>query len=78
MDISTVETLENCPVCDGPSAKLGTLGNLAHYRCQDCGIGFNVKELREEAIDLAKGNFANHSYIDYEGDGDSYKIRAIV
>ena len=38
----------------------------------------SMKELREEAIDLAKGNFANHSYIDYEGDGDSYKIRAIV
>ena len=36
------EILENCPVCDGPSAKLGTLGNLEHYRCQDCGIGFNV------------------------------------
>ena len=42
MDISTVETPENCPVCDGPGALLGTLGNLNHYRCQDCGIGFNM------------------------------------
>ena len=38
----------------------------------------SMKELREEAIDLAKGNFANHIYKDYAGDGDSYKIRAIV
>jgi transposase-like protein len=42
MDISIVETQENCPVCDGPGALLGTLGNLNHYRCQNCGIGFNV------------------------------------
>ena len=38
----------------------------------------SMKELREEAIDLAKGNFANHIYKDYSGDGDTYKIRAIV
>ena len=42
MEISIVETQENCPVCDGPGVLLGTLGNLTHYRCQDCGIGFNV------------------------------------
>ena len=42
MEISMIETQENCPVCDGPGVLLGTLGNLNHYRCQDCGIGFNV------------------------------------
>ena len=42
MEISIVETQENCPVCDGPGVLLGTLGNLTHYRCQDCGIGFNM------------------------------------
>jgi len=42
MDISTVETQDNCPVCDGSGVLLGTLGNLNHYRCQACGIGFNV------------------------------------
>jgi len=38
----------------------------------------SMKELREIAIDQAKFQFANHDYIDYEGDGDTYKIRAIV
>ena len=42
MEISIVETQENCPVCDGSGVLLGTRGNLTHYRCQDCGIGFNV------------------------------------
>lgn len=30
-----------CKLCKGPCEKLGTLGNLAHYRCQNCGIMFN-------------------------------------
>ncbi len=29
-----------CPFCDGPSNILGTLGNLEHYRCQDCHYQF--------------------------------------
>ena len=41
MEISIIETQENCPVCDGLGVFLGTLGNLHHYTCQDCGIGFN-------------------------------------
>ena len=42
------------------------------------GSDGSKKELREEAIDQAKFQFANHMYKDYEGDGDTYKIRAIV
>jgi hypothetical protein len=26
-----------CPVCGGPCYALGGLGNLMHFRCQDCG-----------------------------------------
>ena len=35
--------IQNCPVCDGLGVFFGTtLGNLNHYTCQDCGIGFNL------------------------------------
>jgi transposase-like protein len=33
--------MENCPVCDGEGIELGTLGNLTHYRCRDCGMTFS-------------------------------------
>ena len=42
MEISMIETQENCPVCDGLGVLLGTLGNLNHYTCRDCGIGINI------------------------------------
>ena len=47
-------------------------------RVEITGSVGSMKELKVEAIDLAKGNFANHIYKDYAGDGDTYKIRAIV
>jgi predicted RNA-binding Zn-ribbon protein involved in translation (DUF1610 family) len=28
---------EECPQCGGPGRELGTLGHLAHYRCENCG-----------------------------------------
>ena len=33
--------METCPVCDGEGIQLGTLGNITHYRCRDCGITFS-------------------------------------
>ena len=39
--METMETMETCPLCNGYSIELGTLGNLTHYRCQDCGITFS-------------------------------------
>ena len=39
---------------------------------------YSAKELKEVAIDQAKFQFANNKTIDYSGDGDTYKIRAIV
>ena len=33
--------METCPVCDGEGIQLGTLGNITHYRCRDCGIMFS-------------------------------------
>lgn len=29
-----------CPMCGGPVGGLGLLGNLAWYRCVDCGLDF--------------------------------------
>ena len=33
--------METCPVCGGDGVKLGTLGNLTHFRCRNCGITFS-------------------------------------
>jgi len=33
--------LVTCPHCNGQARTLGSLGNLTHYRCQDCGAEFN-------------------------------------
>jgi hypothetical protein len=30
-----------CPVCGGPGVALGTLGNLNHFRCSNCGTDYN-------------------------------------
>ena len=30
-----------CPACHGPSFPLGVLGNLAHYRCRNCGADYS-------------------------------------
>jgi len=41
---------------------------------------YSTKELKEVAIEIAKGQFANNTnnQIDYAGDGETYKIRAFV
>ena len=31
-----------CPLCDGPGVELGTLGDLQHLRCRNCGIDFHI------------------------------------
>lgn len=37
-----------CPVCDCPAIiLLGTLGTLAHYRCQACGAEFSAPAKEE-------------------------------
>ena len=35
---------EYCPICEGTGEPIGNLGSLAWYRCQNCGMYFNVKE----------------------------------
>ena len=32
-----------CPACGGEGVLLGSLGNLAHYRCRNCGAQFSEK-----------------------------------
>jgi hypothetical protein len=40
---------------------------------------YSTKELKEVAIEIAKGQFANNiKQIDYAGNGETYKIRAFV
>ncbi len=29
-----------CPFCNGQGEPLGTLGDLEHYRCRNCGAQF--------------------------------------
>jgi tRNA(Ile2) C34 agmatinyltransferase TiaS len=35
-----------CPVCEGPGVLLGILGRLEHYRCRNCGMPFEVREVQ--------------------------------
>lgn len=30
--------MKHCPICNGPSNKLGKLGHMMWYRCQNCGM----------------------------------------
>jgi len=40
---------------------------------------YSTKELKEVAIEIAKGQFANNiKQIDYSGDGETYKILYLV
>ena len=34
------EKVVGCPGCGGPGTPLGVLGNLAHFRCRNCGLDF--------------------------------------
>ena len=36
--------MENCPVCEGESSPLGSLGFISYYRCRDCGTTFIGQE----------------------------------
>jgi hypothetical protein len=33
-----IETDDGCVLCGGPLVPLGTLGNLEHSRCRNCGM----------------------------------------
>lgn len=39
---------DNCPQCDGPPIELGSLGNVAHYRCRNCGWMYYVEHDEQE------------------------------
>ncbi len=39
--------MTNCPACDGPGIFIGQLGNLAHFKCQHCGIEFHTIDVPE-------------------------------
>ncbi len=45
---NTSDPYAECPLCGGEGVSLGGLGNLAWYRCRDCGIEFN-RPLHTEA-----------------------------
>jgi transposase-like protein len=37
------EIISPCPICGGFGVYVGTLGNLAHFRCRSCGIPFFIE-----------------------------------
>lgn len=37
-----------CPACHGRGMLLGGLGSLTWFRCESCGIDFNLKEAPAE------------------------------
>jgi tRNA(Ile2) C34 agmatinyltransferase TiaS len=39
--------MQNCNLCDGDLALLGSLGSTNHYRCVNCGMQFSEKPLRD-------------------------------
>lgn len=33
-----------CPLCNGEASELGRLGKRTHYRCNECGGQFSMRE----------------------------------
>ena len=44
------DSAPGCPVCSGPGIPLGSLGNIFHFSCRDCGMGFH-SEVRKTPDD---------------------------
>jgi hypothetical protein len=44
-DFGFEDELPSCPACGGPGMLLGTLGNLTHYRCRNCGMDYNNEDM---------------------------------
>jgi len=40
-ELDYINNQEYCPVCDGESVLMGSLGRLNWYRCVNCGMEFN-------------------------------------
>jgi hypothetical protein len=53
-----------CPECSGPGVPLGTQGSKKHYRCRDCGVGFNHED--DKAPKFAADKEAENSIPDRE------------
>lgn len=46
----------SCPACNGPGVYMGTLGNLDHFRCRNCGMDFSrPADERNESLNEAGG-----------------------
>ena len=43
-----------CPVCGGVGGLRGVLGEVAHFTCRNCGLGFFIDA--EIVLDLAGGD----------------------
>ena len=48
----TKEGEEYCPHCGNPTASMGILGNLVHYRCRYCGAEFATERVEGVEYDL--------------------------
>ena len=43
--------MKHCPACTGPSVFMGQLGNLAWFRCQNCGMEFHIIDVPESSYE---------------------------
>jgi tRNA(Ile2) C34 agmatinyltransferase TiaS len=43
LEAEIIEGCEPCPMCNGLGHRMGALGNLMWYRCQNCGWDFHVE-----------------------------------
>jgi hypothetical protein len=57
-----------CPQCDGPTTLLGTLGNLEHYRCRDCGYDSSAPVQKKLPLFLIE--FYTNNLLTLEGGWD--------
>jgi hypothetical protein len=57
VDLSTEDFARRCDVCNGPLKVLGSLGNLDHSKCVDCGCA-HVHAADGELIEHEDQDFA--------------------
>lgn len=50
-----VEEPVSCPQCGGDGGELGTLGNLTHYSCRQCGAEWSAEALSDYERGLRDG-----------------------
>ena len=42
-EIEIINSMQPCPICEEDNVPMGKLGNLTWYRCQSCGMEYNLR-----------------------------------